>query len=100
MEGIDSHKPPRIFLIGRTGVGKSSLINAICDKYVANVSVVRSCTNTVSMYEVKDGDRVLMEVMDIRGIAESESLDKSISVEEMFIITLHAHQEHPEMKIA
>ena len=27
MDGIDSHRPPRIFLIGRTGVGKSSLIN-------------------------------------------------------------------------
>ena len=24
MEGLDSHRPPRIFLIGRTGVGKSS----------------------------------------------------------------------------
>lgn len=26
MKGIDSHRPPRIFMIGRTGVGKSSLI--------------------------------------------------------------------------
>ena len=30
MEGIDAHRPPRIFLIGRTGVGKSSLIIALC----------------------------------------------------------------------
>lgn len=27
MEGIDSHRPPRIFLVGRTGVGKLSLIH-------------------------------------------------------------------------
>ena len=25
MDAIDSHRPPRFFLIGRTGVGKSSL---------------------------------------------------------------------------
>lgn len=85
MEGIDSHRPPRIFLIGRTGVGKSSLINAICDKYVASVSDVKSCTDTASIYEVKDGDRVLMEIMDTRGIAESESLNETISAEDMLI---------------
>ena len=25
MEGIDVHRPPKIFMIGRTGVGKSSI---------------------------------------------------------------------------
>lgn len=85
MDGIDSHRPPRIFLIGRTGVGKSSLINAICGKYVASVSDVKSCTNTASTYEVKDENRVLMEIMDTRGIAESEALNSDISAEDMLI---------------
>lgn len=85
MEGIDLHRPPRIFLVGRTGVGKSSLINALCSAYVANVSDVRSCTDTATIYECKDGDRVLMEIMDTRGIAESESLNVEISAEDMLI---------------
>ena len=71
MDGIDSHRPPRIFLIGRTGVGKSSLINALCGSYVAKVSDTTSCTRGAEVYTCKDGDRILMETLDTRGIAES-----------------------------
>ena len=85
MEGIDSHRPPRIFLIGRTGVGKSSLINALCDAYVANVSDTKSCTESAQAFECKDNDRVFMEILDTRGIAESESIDDTVSAEEMLI---------------
>lgn len=85
MEGIDSHRPPRIFLIGRTGVGKSSLINALCGSYVAAVSDTRSCTENAQIYQCMDGDRVLMEILDTRGIAESESLNTEISAEDMLI---------------
>lgn len=85
MEGIDSHRPPRIFLVGRTGVGKSSLINALCGAYVAGVSDTKSCTENAQIYPCKAGDRVLMEVLDTRGIAESESLNADISAEDMLI---------------
>lgn len=85
MEGIDSHRPPRIFLIGRTGVGKSSLINALCGSYVAAVSDTKSCTENAQVYKCMDGDRVLMEILDTREIAESESLNTEISAEDMLI---------------
>jgi len=85
MEGIEAHRPPRIFLIGRTGVGKSSLINALCEAYVANVSDIKSCTDNAQIYECIDNNRVLMEILDTRGIAESESIDDSVSAEEMLI---------------
>lgn len=85
MEGIDSNRPPRIFMIGRTGVGKSSLINALCGSYVASVSDTRSCTEGAEIYQCMDGDRVLMEICDTRGIAESESLNSKISAEDMLI---------------
>lgn len=85
MEGIDSHRPPRIFLIGRTGVGKSSLINALCGSYVAAVSDTRSCTENAKVYQCMDGDRVLMEILDTRGIAESDSLNAAISAEDLLV---------------
>lgn len=85
MDGIDAHRPPRILLIGRTGVGKSSLINALCDSYVAKVSDTKSCTEGTEIYQCMDEDRVLMEILDTRGIAESEALDDHISAEKMLI---------------
>lgn len=85
MEGIDTHRPPRIFLIGRTGVGKSSLINALCGTYTAHVSDTKSCTENAEIYQCKDNDRVMMEILDTRGIAESESLNETISAEKMLI---------------
>ena len=85
MDGIDSHRPPRIFLIGRTGVGKSSLINALCGGYVARVSDTTSCTKSAQMYQCLDEGRVLMDILDTRGIAESESLNKEVSAEDMLI---------------
>lgn len=85
MDGIDSHRPPRIFLIGRTGVGKSSLINALCGAYVAKVSDTTSCTIGAEIYQCKENNRVLMEILDTRGIAESESLDNKISAEELLV---------------
>lgn len=83
MEGIDSHRPPRIFLVGRTGVGKSSLINALCGSYVAKVSDTKSCTEGAEMYQCKDEGRVLMEILDTRGIAESESINSDVSASAM-----------------
>lgn len=85
IDGIDSYRPPRIFLIGRTGVGKSSLVNALCGTYVAEVSDIRCCTEGAQTYICKDNGRVLMEILDTRGIAEAKSLDDAISAEKMLI---------------
>lgn len=82
MEGIEKRRPPRLLLVGRTGVGKSSLINALCEGYVAEVNDVKSCTANVKFYSCKDGERVLFDIMDSRGIAENVELDDGISAEE------------------
>ena len=56
MNGINNNRPPRLFLIGRTGVGKSSLINAICGCYVAKVSDTRSCTKDITIHRCEIDD--------------------------------------------
>lgn len=85
MDGLESHRPPRIFLIGRTGVGKSSLVNALCGSYVAKVSDTISCTANANIYQCMDEGRTLMEILDTRGIAESDQMDDRISAEEALI---------------
>lgn len=73
LEETKKQRPPRLFIFGRTGVGKSSLVNALCGAYITEVSDTESCTKETSVYScVRDG-RVLLEVMDTRGIAESEA---------------------------
>ena len=85
MEGVENHRPPRILLIGRTGVGKSSLINALCGQYVAEVSHTESCTREIRAYQCMEQDRVLLEILDTRGIAESADLDDRSSAEEQLM---------------
>lgn len=86
IEGDDTHKTPRIFLMGRTGVGKSSFINALCEGYVAPVNDTQSCTKGLATYPCSDKDgNLLLEIMDSRGIAESVQLDKSVTAEESLL---------------
>lgn len=86
LSNIDNYRPPRLFMIGRTGVGKSSLINAIVGSYVAKVDNIRSCTDKPIKYEIKDSDdRVLLEILDSRGISESDTINKETTAEDDII---------------
>ena len=54
MFGLEERRPPRFLMVGRTGDGKSSLINAICGEYVADVSDVKVGTKGMDRYTCKD----------------------------------------------
>ncbi|MEW4308047.1 GTPase [Rossellomorea marisflavi] len=81
--GFKERRPPRLILVGRTGVGKSSLINAIFGKYIAKTSPVEIGTNQLSRYNYEIEGDILFEVIDTRGIAESTN-EKETTAEEDF----------------
>lgn len=73
IEDIREPRAPRLQLIGNTGHGKSSLINALLGYYAASVSDVKIGTKTNSeRYSIKDeNDNDIYTILDSRGINES-----------------------------
>lgn len=60
-----------MIVVGKTGVGKSSLINAMFGHYLAKTSAVDVGTQSVSSYQYRDNQQVLFDVIDTRGLGES-----------------------------
>ncbi|MBR3570305.1 MAG: 50S ribosome-binding GTPase [Oscillibacter sp.] len=75
MDGFQNNRPPKFMLVGRTGVGKSSLINALCGTYRAQVSDTAIMTDKTEIYEVKRDGKTILHVLDTRGIAEGSALN-------------------------
>ena len=71
LEDTEKQRPPRIFLFGRTGCGKSSIVNALCSSYITEISDVESCTKETRTFTCVRDERVLLEIMDSRGTSES-----------------------------
>ncbi|MFC1746277.1 GTPase [Candidatus Riflebacteria bacterium] len=71
LEIITGGRAPRIMLIGRSGSGKSSLINSLFGKYVAPIGTVRpESEGRWYSYQDQEKNRTL-DVLDTRGNEES-----------------------------
>ncbi|HAT6801612.1 TPA: hypothetical protein JAN03_06240 [Citrobacter freundii] len=66
---------PVIGIMGKTGVGKSSLCNALFQGEVTPVSDVKACTRDVLRFRLCNGNHSLM-VVDLPGVGESEQRDE------------------------
>lgn len=71
VEGIKEKRPPKLVIMGRSGVGKSSLINAMFGEYLAETSSVNVGTKKASVFQYKKNNEVVFEIIDTRGIREN-----------------------------
>ena len=70
---IQGLRPPKIMVIGRSRSGKSSLINAICGLKVAKISDTKPETGAASWKEYYYNGTELLQILDTRGLQESEA---------------------------
>jgi predicted GTPase len=81
-EIILESRSPKLYVFGRSGAGKSSLINALANRQVAEVGTFEPTTVSSEAYNILFPDRnAKWEVIDSRGLFESVPADGGISVE-------------------
>lgn len=66
-------RPPRIMVIGQSGSGKSSLINAICGLKVAEISHTKPETGKAEWKNYYHNGTDLLHILDTRGLQEAEN---------------------------
>jgi small GTP-binding protein len=66
---------PKIAILGKTGVGKSSLCNALFGKDIAEIDDVRACTKKPNQYLLSIGSGGGIKLVDVPGVGESEKSD-------------------------
>ena len=76
---IETSRPPVFYLIGRNGHGKSSLINVLTSRKVAEVEDIKATTFKSTMYEIIfPGRYSVWKVVDSRGFFENTLSDKDV----------------------
>ena len=70
-------EPLRVVIVGQTGAGKSSVINALVEKMVAEVSIIPS-TDKIAVYECKIDDIEMIRLVDSPGLDGSPETEETI----------------------
>jgi len=97
---IQDSRPPRLYIFGRSGAGKSSLINALAKKEVADVGAVKPETVDSDKYHISFPERHSnWDVVDSRGLFESIPADDEIPGGTIEAITEDIEQYDPDIAV-
>lgn len=95
---LSGERPPRLYIFGRAGVGKSSLINSLANKEVAGVDAVEPETAESKLYDISFPERYSdWEVVDSRGLFESIPPDGNLPDDTVELMQKDIEEYRPDV---
>ena len=96
----DESRPPRLYVFGRSGAGKSSLINALANKEVTDVGAIEPTTVESELYHISFPDRhASWDVVDSRGLFESVPPDGELPTDTVEFMKQDLEEYQPDILI-
>lgn len=99
-ELVVESRSPRLYIVGRSGAGKSSLVNALANKQVTDVGEFEPTTAASEAYEITFPDRnATWEIVDSRGLFESVPADDGATVDTVEVLKTNLEAYNPDILV-